>query len=64
MEIKTFEMREIKADKGMVLTNGEAFSSVGGSIYLGINDDPKNWREITRDEYNNLIEDKDDSIDA
>ena len=64
MEIKTFEMREIKADKGMVLTNGEAFSSVGGSIYLGINDDPKNWREITRDEYNNLIEDNDDSIDA
>ena len=34
----------LKADEGMTLTNGEAF---GKTIYLGINDDQNNWREIT-----------------
>ena len=34
----------LKADEGMTLTNGEAF---GKTIYLGINDDKNNWREIT-----------------
>ena len=47
MELITFEMRELKAAEGMVLTNGEAYSSVGGSVYLGVNDKPENWYEIT-----------------
>ena len=34
----------LKADEGMTLTNGEAF---GKTIYLGINDDKNNWKEIT-----------------
>ena len=34
----------LKADEGMTLTNGEAF---GKTIYLGINDNKSNWREIT-----------------
>ena len=51
MEIKTIEIREMKADKGMVLTNGEAYSSVGGSVYLGINDSIENWHEISNEEY-------------
>ena len=34
----------LKADEGMALTNGEVF---GKTIYLGINDDKSNWREIT-----------------
>ena len=29
MELITFEMRELKAAAGKVLTNGETFSSVG-----------------------------------
>ncbi len=55
MEIKTFEMRELKADAGMVLTNGETYSSVGGSVYLGINDKAENWHEITEAEYNEIV---------
>ena len=51
MELITFEMRELKAAEGMVLTNGEAYSSVGGSVYLGVNDKPENWYEITENEY-------------
>lgn len=64
MEIKTFEMREIKADKGMVLTNGEAYSSVGGSIYLGVNDSPDNWHEITKEEYNEIMRAQEEQVDA
>ena len=55
MELKTFEMREIKADKNKVLTNGETFSSVGGSVYLGKNDSPESWYEITKDEYEEIL---------
>lgn len=58
MEIKTFEMRELKADSGMVLTNGETFSSVGGSVYLGINDSPDNWHEITEEQYNSMTQEQ------
>ena len=50
MELITFQMRELKAAEGMVLTNGETFSSVGGSVFLGVNDKPENWSEITAEE--------------
>lgn len=52
MEIKTIELKEIKAGEGMVLTNGETYSSVGGSVFLGVNDKVENWYEITEEEYN------------
>ena len=55
MEIKTFEMRELKAGEGMVLTNGEAYSSVGGSVYLGVNDSVENWHEMTEAEYGEIL---------
>lgn len=57
MELITFEMRELKAAEGMVLTNGESFSDIGGSVYLGVNDSPENWCEITAEEYNNISAD-------
>ena len=50
MKISTIELRQITAEDNMVLTNGEAFSSVGGSIYLGVNDKAENWQEITAEE--------------
>lgn len=55
MEIKKIELTEIKATENMVLTNGVAYSSVGGSVYLGVNDSPENWREITKEEYNDIM---------
>lgn len=51
MELINIELRCLKADEGKVLTNGEAYSSVGGEIYLGVNDSPDNWHEITEEEY-------------
>lgn len=55
MEVSTIEIRKITASKGMVLTNGEAYSSVGGDVYLGKNDSVENWHEITEEEYNSLV---------
>lgn len=46
----TIEIKGLKADEGKVLTNGEAFSDVGGSIYLGVNDKVDNWNEISSEE--------------
>lgn len=43
----TIELIKLTANEGMTLTNGEAF---GKEIYLGCNDSPDNWREITDDE--------------
>lgn len=56
MELINIELRCLKADEGMVLTNGEAYSSVGGEIYLGVNDSVDNWSEITEEEYNAILE--------
>ena len=56
MKITTIELKKITAGEGMVLTNGETYSSVGGEVYLGKNDVPENWHEITEEEYNKIIE--------
>jgi hypothetical protein len=43
----------LKARSGYVLTNGEAY---GKEIYLGVNDKPENWFEITEEEYQIIME--------
>ncbi len=47
----TIELRKLTAAEGMTLTNGEAFSK---EIYLGCNDSPDNWREITDEDAEQL----------
>ena len=44
MEITKIEIRKLIASDGMTLTNGEVF---GKEVYLGKNDAPENWYEIT-----------------
>ena len=44
MEKSTIKLIKLTASEGMTLTNGQAF---GKEIYLGVNDTPENWREIT-----------------
>lgn len=53
MNITTIELRKLTASSGMVLTNGEAY---GREIYLGKNDSPDNWHEITEAEYQAILE--------
>ena len=47
MTQETIELRKLTAAEGMTLTNGEAF---GKEVYLGKNDSPDNWHEITDEE--------------
>lgn len=61
MELIIFEMRELKASEGMVLTNGETFSEIGGSIFLGEGEKVENWHEITAEEYEKLQTPNDDN---
>jgi hypothetical protein len=52
MNIQTIELKKLTASDGYVLTNGEAY---GKEIYLGVNDSPDNWREITNEEYEEIL---------
>lgn len=45
----------------MVLTNGEAY---GKTIYLGINDKPENWYEITDEEYEEILKEQEEALDV
>lgn len=62
MEITTIELKKITASSGMVLTNGETFSSVGGAVFLGKYDSSYNWREITEAEYEEILREKEKTI--
>lgn len=56
MEVKEIKLRELKPSKGMALTNGETYSAPDTPIYLGVNDSPDNWWEITAEEFNKALE--------
>lgn len=45
-------MRKLTANIGMILTNGKAY---GKDVYLGKNDKPENWHEITEKEYEEIL---------
>ena len=55
MNISTIELTKITASEGMVLTNGESYSDVGGDVYLGKNDSIENWHEIPKEEYDKIM---------
>jgi hypothetical protein len=61
MNISTIEVTKIMASEGMILTNGETY---GKEIYLGINDKPENWYEITEEEYSKILEEQEKEINA
>jgi hypothetical protein len=42
------ELIKLEASEGMALTNGEVISF--SEVYLGANDNPDNWHEISVDE--------------
>ena len=51
MEKATINIIKLTAAEGMTLTNGDAF---GKEIYLGANDAPENWWEITESQAENI----------
>lgn len=60
MTLQTIELRKMTASEGMVLTNGEAY---GKEIYLGKNDVPENWHEITDAEYEEVLKQQEELIE-
>lgn len=51
--MKTQTVTILKADDGMILTNGNAY---GATVALGIWDSAENWHEITMEEYAAIID--------
>lgn len=47
MTQNTINLVKLEADEGMILTNGEIYST---EVYLGIYDSPENWHEIPASE--------------
>ena len=64
MEVITIIIKGLKASAGMVLTNGEAYSDPGETIYFGVNDSHENWHEITEEEYNRIKAEEEKAIEA
>lgn len=54
------EIIKLTASEGHVLTNGDAY---GKEIYLGINDSPDNWHEITDAEYEVILAEEKAKLD-
>ena len=54
-EIKTVELKAVTASEGMVATNGEIYSEVGGTIYIPSSVDESEFHEITAEEYNKIL---------
>lgn len=62
MKTKNYNLTKLEAEQNKFLYNGKTICKVA---FLGINDSPDNWREITEEEKqqievqneNNLIED-------
>ena len=59
MITESIELIKLTASKGMVLTNGEAY---GKEIYLGCNDSPDNWSEITDAEYEEILKQQEEGM--
>ena len=55
VKIETIKMKKLQASEGFVLTNGEAYSSVGGVVYLPDNIDDTKWYEISEERYNQIV---------
>ena len=55
MEKQTIKIIKLIASEGYILTNGETYST---EVYLGRNDSADNWREITEEEYNEIVKEQ------
>jgi hypothetical protein len=56
MIVTDISLRKLSPSEGMKLTNGTDYPD--GDIYLGINDSPDNWYEITNEEYEAILAEK------
>ena len=59
MTQETIELRKLIASEGFVLTNGQAYGKI---VYLGKNDRPENWHEITEEEYATILAEQEEEV--
>ena len=57
MKTEIFEIVKLTADEGKILTNGEIFGRV---IALGNGDGAENYHEITEEEYEEIMREKEE----
>lgn len=55
MTTENITLTKLIASEGMTLTNGEVY---GIEVYLGRNDSPENWYEITDEEAEKIQEER------
>ena len=53
MTESAIKLIKLTASEGFVLTNGRAY---GRTVYLGKNDRAENWYEITKEQYDAILE--------
>ena len=51
--ISDINVRKLTPSEGMKLTNGEVLAD--GEVYLGVGDSADHWYEITEEEYNKIM---------
>lgn len=45
----------LRAKNGFLFTDGEVY---GKTVYLGVNDKPENWHEISKEEYEKRVKEE------
>lgn len=58
MKTETIELIKLTASEGVTLTNGETY---GKEVYLGCNDTPENWYEISDEEYAKILSEQENA---
>jgi hypothetical protein len=56
MIVTDINLKKLEPSEGMRLTNGTDIAE--GSVYLGVGDSAENWYEITQEEAENVIAEK------
>lgn len=60
MKITDINLKKLDPSEGMRLTNGTDIAE--GSVYLGVGDSADNWYEITEEEYNKIMAEREAEV--
>ena len=60
MKITEIVLRKVEPSEGMKLTNGSDLAE--NEVYLGVNDSSNEWYEITKEEYNAILAEREEKL--
>ena len=60
MIVTDINLKRLDPSEGMRLTNGTDIAE--GSVYLGVGDSADNWYEITEEEYNKIMAEREAEV--